>query len=758
MAGAKTARRRRASSNSARSHPSRPAIGRRQAHTMALSTVHWVNRLYFPAAIIVAPVLAFFLVSTVHEWALSSLGYALIPAYLWVASFTLALRYKPSWIKGFWKVWTGLAILVTLSMAILSLFHASSGILEAESLGGHWGQYFGGSPTSLAALKIAAIVFLSPLVLFPQRAAPYYKKGMGKLLWGLAVSLEWLGRHLVNVAYALRSRLFSETEEDTRPRIIRKVTTSTKRLWRANFGVPASSRTATAEGPEPIMDGEKVDAEDDKKSDGEHYGWRLPSLELLSKVQNHAIPEATLHKMAEHIESTLADHRVEVAIDDIRTGPRIIRFGLVPGWVKKYRESSGARSKGRDDPGMEMSRVKVQSILIREKDLALALKTPYLRLEAPVPGEAMIGLEVPNPHPRAVSLRSAAESSAFRKIVVKGGLPVALGEDTGGEPVVADLGDLPHLLIAGATGSGKSVCINSIVTSLLLTNRPDRMRMIMVDPKRVELTPFNGIPHLVAPVIVDTDQVLVVLRAIQSEMLRRYKQMEKMGVRNIEGYNRKVRERIPVLVVIIDELADLMMAAAYEVEQALVRLAQLGRATGIHLILATQRPSVNVVTGLLKANVPARVAFAVASQVDSRVILDSVGAEKLLGKGDMLLLTAESPKPLRVQGTFVPDREIEKLVDYWRAQSGPPLPEIPLHEQIHPNSGASDGVGGDLMERARELAQRYHQISPSVLQRRLQIGYPMAMRLAEQLEDEGLISSSTGAVTGARGPRESADI
>ena len=758
MAGAKTARRRKASSNSARSYTSRPPLRRIQAHTVTLSARHLVNTLYFPAAIIVAPVLTFLLLSTVHEWALSSLGYALIPTFLWVASFTLALRYRHSWIRGYWKVWTGLAILVIISMAILSLFHASSGILEAESLGGHWGQYFGGSPTGLAALKIAAIVFLSPLVLFPQRSSPYYKMGLGKLLNGLAVSLGWLGRQLVILAYRLRSRLFSEREEDTRPRIIREVTTSTKRLWRANFGVPPSRRTATAEAPESIMEGEKGYPEDDKKSDKEHYGWRLPCLEMLSKGQNHAIPEATLQQMAKHIEATLADHRVEVEIDDIRTGPRIIRFGLVPGWVKKFRESGGTHSKGHNDPGMEMSRVKVQSILIREKDLALALKTPYLRLEAPVPGEAMIGLEVPNPHPRMVALRSAAESSAFRKINAKGGLPVALGEDTGGEPVIADLGDLPHLLIAGATGSGKSVCINAVVTSLLLTNRPDRLRMIMVDPKRVELTPFNGIPHLVAPVIVDTDQVLVVLRAIQNEMLRRYKQMEKMGVRNIEGYNRKVKERIPVLVLIIDELADLMMAAAYEVEQALVRLAQLGRATGIHLILATQRPSVNVVTGLLKANVPARVAFAVASQVDSRVILDSVGAEKLLGKGDMLLLTAESPKPLRVQGTFVSDWEIEKLVDYWRAQSGPPLPDIPLHERIDSNSGASDGVGGDLMKRARELAQRYHHISPSVLQRRLQIGYPMAMRLAEQLEDEGLISSSTGTVTGTRGPQESADI
>ena len=243
--------------------------------------------------------------------------------------------------------------------------------------------------------------------------------------------------------------------------------------------------------------------------------------------------------------------------------------------------------------------------------------------------------------------------------------------------------------------------------------------------------------------IVDTDQVLVVLRAIQNEMLRRYKLMEAMGVRNIEGYNKKSSDFMPFLVIIIDELADLMMTAAYEAEKGLVRLAQLGRATGIHLILSTQRPSVNVVTGLLKANIPARIAFAVASQVDSRVILDTIGAEKLLGEGDMLLLTSDSPKPKRVQGTFVHDREIDKLVEFWRSQSGPPLPEIPLEERGYTDHDDDNYDDLDLLNRARELAERYQQLSPSVLQRRLQIGYSRAMLIMELLEEEGLIHTST---------------
>ena len=679
--------------------------------------------MFLITGVLLAAILSFVISVTVREWALEALGYGLIPVVLWVVCFVVVLRYRKVWIKGFWRAWLGSALLVAVSLGIMSMFHASDGVMKDASLGGSWGGYLGGSPTALGAVKVAILVLIGPLLLFPRRAATTYRRIAERGLQASTLSVKWFATHL--------------------PRPVNAVSARLKRSPEISVPDAPDPEPASIEFPEPLIVEEELSYEPPAPVTKKAQGWQLPPLELLTKAEGREVSQSDLQGMARHIEETLAAHRVEVAVEDTRVGPRVIRFGLVPGWVKKYRESMAARSKSSDLSGMEMSRVKVQSILVREKDIALALKTPYLRLEAPVPGEALVGLEVPNPTPSRVVLRSIAESSQFQKMAAKGGMPVALGEDTGGEPVVSGLGDLPHLLIAGATGSGKSVCINSIVASLLLTNRPDRLRMLMVDPKRVELTPFNGIPHLVAPVIVDTDEVLIVLRAIQNEMLHRYKLMEGIGVRNIEGYNKKASEHIPYLMIIIDELADLMMAAAYEVEQGLVRLAQLGRATGIHLILATQRPSVNVVTGLLKANIPARIAFAVASQVDSRVILDSVGAEKLLGKGDMLLLAPDSPRPKRVQGTFVDDQEIEKLVEFWRTQSGPPLAEIPLDEQAYSDQGSEDDDDDELLDRARELAGRHRRLSPSVLQRRLQVGYPRAMQLIELLEEEGLIDPST---------------
>ena len=461
--------------------------------------------------------------------------------------------------------------------------------------------------------------------------------------------------------------------------------------------------------------------------------WSLPSIECLSPPTPRDQSQEPLQEMASHVETSLAEHGVIVEVKDIRAGPRIVRFGLVPGWTIK----KGDAGKDDGNQGRVESRVKVQSILTREKDLALALKTPYLRIEAPVPGEALVGLEVPAPTPNKVHLREVMESSDFRKIAGKGGLPVALGQDTGGSSVVTDLAELPHLLIAGATGSGKSVCLNSVVASLLLTKAPDQLRMLMVDPKRVELTPFNGIPHLVAPVIVDVDEVNAALRGLMREMLRRYKQMEEAGVRNITGYNAKAKERMPFLVLIVDELADLMITGGFEVEQSLVRLAQLGRATGIHLVLATQRPSVNVVTGLLKANIPGRIAFAVASQVDSRVILDMVGAERLLGKGDMLILNSDSPKPRRVQGTLVYDDEIDQLVKFWSSQKGAPLPDILMHDEYEDEE--NEEANERTLAQARELALRSPRMSTSFLERRFKVGQQRAEQIMEHLEEEGLI-------------------
>ena len=721
-------------------------VPRKASATIIRSFLSFFRRtkgVLIPLGVVVAPILMFILWSAARDWMLGALGYGLIPVGLWLASFTFALRYRYAWIKRFRRVWAGSALAVAVSLGILSMLNASDGVMEDASLGGYWGGYLGGTPIALGALKVAVIILLSPLLLFPRTAAPIYRLVFERVASASAVMLNrlwvWLRRE--------------------GPGIIRWASMPPRRVWRSIFRGPKTAPAPTPISPldalpesppeeRPIQVPEPVGptaasevSQTPVQREAKAAGWELPSTELLDKAESQSIPKAALQDMSDNIEDTLSEHKVDVAVEDVRIGARVIRFGLVPGWVKKYRESRGKYGAG-DAPALDTSRVKVQSILVREKDLALALKTPYLRLEAPVPGEALVGIEVPNPYPRTVTVRSVAESPPFQKIGNRGGLPVALGEDTGGEAMAADLADLPHLLIAGATGSGKSVCINSVVASLLLTCRPTKVRMLMVDPKRVELTPFNGIPHLMAPVIVETDQVLEYLRLVQNEMLRRYKIMEELGVRNIAGYNSKATDHLPFLIIIIDELADLMMTAAYEVEQSLVRLAQLGRATGIHLILATQRPSVNVVTGLLKANIPTRIAFAVSSQVDSRVILDSAGAEKLLGKGDMLLLSSDAPKPKRVQGTFLDDREIERLVEFWKAQSGPPLPEILREEQADSQVDEKTDDGDELLDRARALAERSQHLSPSVLQRRLEIGYPRAVRLMQLLEDEGAITNS----------------
>ena len=460
-------------------------------------------------------------------------------------------------------------------------------------------------------------------------------------------------------------------------------------------------------------------------------GWIAPDDSLLAPPERKATTMAPLEKMKDTIEQTLLDHGVQVQVNDIKAGPRIVRFGLVPGWSLK-------------SPGMdpkEKNRVKVQSIVSREKDLALALQTPYIRIEAPVPGEPIIGLEVPNPSPAKVPLSLVTNSDQFVKMTQSGGLPIALGQDTGGEPVSLDLATLPHLLIAGSTGSGKSVCINSLIASLLLTQGPDKLRMLMIDPKRVELTPFNGLPHLVKPVIVDTDEVSGGLKGLMREMFRRYRMMEDAGSRNIVAYNKKAKndEQLPYLVLVVDELADLMMSASGDVEHNLVRLAQLGRATGIHLVLATQRPSVQVVTGLLKANIPGRVAFAVASNVDSRVILDTVGAEKLLGQGDMLLLSNSSPKPKRVQGTLVKDSEISSMVKYWVNQNGPELLPLPMDFS---DDDDDEMIDDKILDESRKLAIRYPNMSRSHLERQLRIGATKAGRIINILEEEGLVNMS----------------
>ncbi len=471
--------------------------------------------------------------------------------------------------------------------------------------------------------------------------------------------------------------------------------------------------------------------------------WVLPRVdEMLDPPTEEAVKTNVEQERAHLIEETLASFGAPAHVVDISRGPTVTQFGVEPDFI----ESRSGRM-----------RVRVSKIVSLADDLALALAAPRIRIQAPVPGRSYVGIEVPNVEISRVKLREVMESEQFQKL--RSPLRIAIGKDVAGKSVSYDLTAMPHLLIAGTTGSGKSVCVNSLLTCMLMHNTPNDLRMILVDPKRVELTGYNGIPHLLAPVVVEAERVVGALQWVQREMDARYHRFSQVGARNIAEYNKKNSPTLPYLLVLVDELADLMMLAPDETERALTRLAQLARATGIHLVLATQRPSVDVVTGLIKANFPARVAFAVASGVDSRVILDQPGAERLLGRGDMLFQAPDSAAPVRLQGVHVSDTEIQRLVDYWKIQDynlrlarqaqtvdgtaeavnmdlplSTPLTQAPLFDE------ELGGKSGDpLMGDAVDLVRQEGRASISMLQRKLRIGYTRAARLIDAMEDAGIV-------------------
>jgi S-DNA-T family DNA segregation ATPase FtsK/SpoIIIE len=394
--------------------------------------------------------------------------------------------------------------------------------------------------------------------------------------------------------------------------------------------------------------------------------------------------------------------------------------------------------------------VKLNQITARQDDLALGLAAQELRVEAPIPGKGLVGIEIPNEKKAMVGLRDILESKEFKQSGSK--LALALGRDVAGAPAVVDLARMPHALVAGATGSGKSVCINSIILSLLINNSPDELRMILVDPKRVELTGYNGLPHLLTPVITESKDTIPALHWAVKEMERRYKLFQMTGKRNIEQYNQEpdmAEGKLPFIVLIIDELADLMMVAAREVESSIVRLAQMARAVGIHLIVATQRPSVDVITGLIKANIPTRIAFAVASQIDSRTIIDQSGAEKLLGYGDMMYISTDVGKPKRIQGVYASEKEINAVIAHIKIQEeGDRYDPSVLETRVESRLGGSRENGeidDDLFNEAYEVVRQAGKASSTLLQTRLSVGYARAARLIQALEDKGLIGPAKGA-------------
>ena len=450
--------------------------------------------------------------------------------------------------------------------------------------------------------------------------------------------------------------------------------------------------------------------------------WPRPALDLLDPVVVAAAGPVDNEYRKQVIEDTLLSFNVKATVVDAHTGPTVTQFDLQP------------------DRG-----VRVQRVTALANDLALALAAPgSIRIEAPVPGRPVIGLQVPNPTTTMVSLREILESDTFRGAASP--LSIALGKDVAGRAVVADLTKMPHLLIAGATGSGKSVCLNSLIACLLFQNSPDTLRLLMIDPKMVELTPFNGVPHLLAPVVTDVEKVPNTLKWALREMKDRYTKFTAAGVRNVLRYNEiqaHEGDRLPYIVIIIDELADLMMVAPEEVEDHICRLAQLARATGIHLVIATQRPSVDVITGLIKANFPSRIAFAVSSQVDSRTIMDVAGAEKLMGRGDMLYMASDGTKPLRVQGAHLSEKEIEVLVAFWKNNAPAAPSQIPAEELDTPQADPDESAAEEKMiEDAAKVVREYNRASVSLLQRRLSIGYSRAARLLDQLEERGVVGPS----------------
>ena len=451
--------------------------------------------------------------------------------------------------------------------------------------------------------------------------------------------------------------------------------------------------------------------------------WKFPTLDLLDDTKTR-VDSGNIEANVAVIQKTLADFGIEVEMGEVNVGPTVTQYTLRPAVGVKLSQIGGLQN-----------------------DLALALAASSIRMELPIPGKGLVGIEVPNKSNAIVRIREIVGAPAFVDHPSK--LAFALGRDVAGHPMVTDLAKMPHLLIAGATGSGKSIGLNSMLVSFLYRATPSEVKMILVDPKRVELSMYNGMPHLLTPVITDHQQAVNALRWCVLEMDRRYKMLQEVHKRNIDEYNQASLIKMPYLVVVVDELADLMAVSQNEVESAIVRLAQMARAVGIHLVLATQRPSVDVITGLIKANVTARMAFAVASQVDSRTILDMSGAEKLLGRGDMLYITSDLPKPKRVQGTYVGEKEIKKVADFIKEQAGDVIYDEQILEKPARAAGTSgydtEGDEDELLSEATNIVQAAGKASASLLQRRLRVGYARAARLLDIMEDKGIVGPADGA-------------
>jgi S-DNA-T family DNA segregation ATPase FtsK/SpoIIIE len=642
------------------------------------------------------------------------------------------------------QVLIALAVTAAAAISMAAVASAHAGGVLGRAIGIHLADFVG-APAALVALGAIGLAGLViGLELSPSRVSAAVGSALRDSLSGLfaARANDTAARHVGNAGPGRTDLLGSQIAEPTFSGPSREEPNPSvapepfQRIFEAledvedeavivppavpTLEVPGALARIPSEFPVQV-EGELVDEEAGEEPEP---NWVLPSLDLLDSAQGKRERlRDEIRTRIRTIESTLQNFGVESKVMGVNAGPTVTQYELQPG-----------------------SGVPVRRVLAFQTDLSLALAAP-IRIQAPIPGKSAIGIEVPNKAAQLVTLKEIVQAPSFREI--KSHLAVALGADVSGHPVLGDLAAMPHLLIAGATGSGKSVCINAVLAGLLLQSTPKDLRMILVDPKRVELSNFAGLPHLLVPVVVEPDSAVGALRWAVVEMEQRYKLFAGNGARNITVFNDKAPKlglrTLPKIVIVIDELADLMMVAASEIEDLICRIAQLARAVGIHLIVATQRPSADIITGLIKANIPSRVAFAVSSGVDSRVILDEMGAEKLLGRGDMLYLPIDAGKSTRLQGAYVSDRELDQLIGWWKAQGHPNYQEEILQAAAL-KPGPADGVirRDPLFERAGRVVIGEGRAAASLLQRKLNVGYTRAARLIDQLADARVVGPYEG--------------
>ncbi|MBE0481008.1 MAG: DNA translocase FtsK [Dehalococcoidia bacterium] len=703
-----------------------------------------------------------------------TIGFALVLWAGWVI-IILALFWRHAWSTlRRWNVWLGALVLTFFAWGVLSVINPAGLSIgdvrfEQVSLGGETGKYLIGNQGIGLIPEIRLVLLVcGGVALAAPRASLAFLRFAARHAWAvLLASYYAAGKTLAQ----LKDWLVRFFRAHPPMQLLRRIAAGIKRNGAALF--KQKKTTATA-GPLPQKIGTERqlslpieqrssqqpaivrDIED--KASREVPGRKapeaaqLPPIDLLDKVTEIHLTEADNLERAKLIEDALESYGVEARVAQINPGPSVTQFGIEPGWDRKFkkiveRDERGKTRLDKDGNPVERTeeisktRVKVERITALANNLALALASPSIRIEAPVPGKSLVGIEVPNTTTALVQLRSVIESQSFQKMRAKSSLALALGKGSAGEAFAADLSKMPHLLIAGETGSGKTVCINSIITCLLMHNLPRDLRLLLIDPKRVELVSFAGVPHLISPVVVEVDKAVDALRRVIREMEHRYTRFAAAGVRNVDGYNRSplITEPMPYLVVIVDELAHLMMSCAEVVEPSICRLAQLSRATGIHLIIATQRPSVDVVTGLIKANFPTRIAFAVTSIVDSRTILDTGGAEKLLGRGDMLYMPPDAAKPKRLRGCFASDPEIDRVAGFWMQHPTVETDGDAVAKAFAAIPAEESKDEDPLLVTAKRLAKDTSHLSTSLLQRRLHIGYPRAARIMDTLEQDGII-------------------